>query len=145
MSFRGGNRGNWRGGHGGSRPGPPPAKKFRAEDDEDDEGARGSFEDRLAGMLEEEDELLQPSTAMEEPIECHEERFVRWRRPAPPPLDAEKDTLIFQQIDINHYIGKPYRGMPGAQTGVVPIMRMFGVTKAVSICFSSLLKYPCTL
>merc|ERR1712223_329892 len=86
-------------------------------------------------MLEDEDELLEPSTAMEEPIECHEERFVRWRRPAPPPLDAEKDTLIFQQIDINHYIGKPYPGMPGAKTGVVPIMRMFGVTKAGnSVC-----------
>ena len=147
MSFRGGNRGGggWRGGRGGSsKPGgPPPAKKFRAEDDDDNDGGRGTFEDQLASMLDEEDELMdgpEPSTAMEEPIECHEERFVRWRRPAPPPLDAEKDKLIFQQIDIDHYVSKPYPGMPGARSGVVPIMRMFGVTKAVSAIFKAAYK-----
>lgn len=139
MSGRGGNRGNWRGGGGRggfSRSGPPPPKKFRSgEDDEDDEGPRGTFEERLAGMIEEEDELMyggqEPSTAVEEAIESHEERFVRWRRPEPPKINIKEDTLIFQQIDIDHYIGKPYPGMPGAKTGVVPIMRMFGITKAV--------------
>ena len=140
MSFRGGNRGrgNWRGGSGGS--GPPPAKKARAEDDDDNEGGRATFEEQLASMLDEEDEMMngpEPSTAMEEPIECHEERFVKWRRPAPPPLDTDKDKLIFQQIDIDHYIGKPYPGMPGARTGVVPIMRMFGINKAVSLFFKA--------
>ena len=133
MSFRGGNRGGggWRGGRGG----PPPAKKFRTEDDEDNDGGR-TFEEQLASMLDEEDDMMdgpELSTAMEEPIESHEERFIKWRRPAPPPLNSEKDKLIFQQIDIDHYIGKPYPGMPGARTGVVPIMRMFGITKAVSL------------
>ena len=133
MSFRGGNRGGggWRGGRGG----PPPAKKFRTEDDEDNDGGR-TFEEQLASMLDEEDDMMdgpELTTAMEEPIESREERFIKWRRPAPPPLNREKDKLIFQQIDIDHYIGKPYPGMPGARTGVVPIMRMFGITKAVSL------------
>ena len=134
MSFRGGNRGG--GGWLGGRGGPPPAKKFRTEDDEDNDGGRGTFEEQLASMLDEEDDMMdgpELSTAMEEPIESHEERFIKWRRPAPPPLNSEKDKLIFQQIDIDHYIGKPYPGMPGARTGVVPIMRMFGITKAVSL------------
>lgn len=140
MSFRGGNRGNWRGGRGGgARPGPPPAKKFRANDDEDEEGPQGTFEERLAGMLEEEDELMyggqEPSTVAEEAIETDDEKFKRWKRPAPPELKPSEDTLVFQQIDIDHYIGKPYPGMPGAKSGVVPVMRMFGVTKAVSFTY----------
>ena len=76
----------------------------------------------------------EPSTAQMEEFDA-EKRFIKWRRPAPPALDTNKDKLIFQQIDIDHYIGKPYPGMPGARSGVVPIMRMFGVTKAVSIYY----------
>ena len=136
MSFRGGNRGNYRGGGGSrggySKNGQPPAKKFRADDD-DEEGPSGTFEERLAEMLDEEDNMMhEPSTAMEEVLESHEEKFVRWRRPPPPELNIKNDKLIFQQLDIDHYIAKPYPGMPGARSGVVPVMRMFGVTKAVS-------------
>ena len=85
-------------------------------------------------MLDEEDELMhEPSMAMEEEVtETLEEKFDRWRRPPPPELDPSKDELIFQQIDIDHYIAKPYPGMPGAKSGVVPVMRMFGINKAVS-------------
>ena len=61
-------------------------------------------------------------------------------RPPPKPHDAGKEDLIFQQIDIDHYIGKPFPGMPGAQSGSVPVMRMFGVTKAVSNARSNLWK-----
>lgn len=35
---------------------------------------------------------------------------------------------MFQQLDIEHYIGYPLAGMPGAQKGPVPVMRMFGIT-----------------
>ncbi len=140
MSFRGGNRGNWRGaaagGRGGARSGAPPPKKFRGEDEDEDDGPQGTFEERLAGMLEDEDELYatqEPSTAMEEDVETDEDRFLRWRRPEPPKLNEKEDTLIFQQVDIDHYICKPYPGMPGVKTGVVPVMRMFGVTKAVCL------------
>lgn len=52
----------------------------------------------------------------------------RWCRPAPPPLDPQTDTLIFQQIEIDHYIGTPLAGMPGCQVPPAPIMRMYGVT-----------------
>lgn len=30
---------------------------------------------------------------------------VRWSRPAPPPLNSNVDSLIFQQIDVDHYNG----------------------------------------
>ena len=46
--------------------------------------------------------------------------------------DPKKVDLVFQQIEIDHYIGRPVPGMPGAQKGPVPVMRMFGVTKKVS-------------
>jgi len=137
MSFRGGNRGGgWRGGRGGSREAhkPPPAKKVRTEDDDD--APQGTFEERLSYMIDEEEEMFdnEPSTAQMEEFDA-EKRFIKWRRPAPPALDTNKDKLIFQQIDIDHYIGKPYPGMPGARSGVVPIMRFFGVTKAGnSVC-----------
>ncbi|KAI4463291.1 dna polymerase catalytic subunit [Holotrichia oblita] len=39
------------------------------------------------------------------------------------------DPLIFQQLELEHYVGKTYPGMPGAQLGFVPIMRMFGITE----------------
>lgn len=44
-------------------------------------------------------------------------------------------TLIFQELELDFYIGNVYKGMPGAQTGMVPIMRMFGVNKeGNSVC-----------
>ena len=35
-----------------------------------------------------------------------ESRVSTWRRPALPSLDASKDALVFQQLDLDHYIGK---------------------------------------
>lgn len=52
----------------------------------------------------------------------------RWCRPDPPQIRSTSDTIVFQQIDIDHYIGENVEGMPGAQSGPVPIVRMFGVT-----------------
>lgn len=43
--------------------------------------------------------------------------------------------FVFQQLDLDHYIGEPDIRMPGAQTGRVPIMRVFGITKeGNSVC-----------
>lgn len=57
------------------------------------------------------------------------------RRPVVGNLEPKRDKLVFQQLELDHYIGTPYPGMPGAQTGPVPIMRMFGVTEAGnSVC-----------
>ena len=144
MSFRGGRgrpqKGPWRGGSSsGSRAGGPPPKRMRSDNDGEEE-EKETFEDRLAGMLDDEEDMMNGDeqdipVEVEETIDCQEERFSRWRRPDPPKLDASKDKLIFQQIDIDHYIGKPISGMPGAKNGPVPVMRMFGVTKdGNSIC-----------
>lgn len=58
-----------------------------------------------------------------------------WARPPPPPIDPAKDGISFQQIDIDHYIGRPIPGMPGLKSGPVPILRMYGVTmEGNSVC-----------
>ncbi|CAG9819660.1 unnamed protein product [Phaedon cochleariae] len=60
------------------------------------------------------------------------ENFVRSQLPS---LDPAKDTLIFQELELDHYIGSVHPGMPGPQNGMVPIIRMFGVTKSGnSVC-----------
>ncbi|KAM6904983.1 DNA polymerase delta catalytic subunit [Xenentodon cancila] len=59
----------------------------------------------------------------------------RWRRPHAPPLNASSDTLVFQQIDLDYYLGASVAGMPGQSRGKVPIIRMFGVTdNGNSVC-----------
>ncbi|KAL0270218.1 UNVERIFIED_CONTAM: hypothetical protein PYX00_007691 [Menopon gallinae] len=58
-----------------------------------------------------------------------------WSRPKPPDLNPNEHSLIFQQIDIDHYNGVPYPGMPGSQVAPVPIMRMYGITdEGNSVC-----------
>lgn len=52
-----------------------------------------------------------------------------------PPLSENDDRLTFQQLDIDYYQDNPMKGMPGAQSGTVAIMRIFGVTREQnSIC-----------
>lgn len=59
----------------------------------------------------------------------------RWRRPPAPLLDPSSDTLVFQQIDLDYYLGETVAGMPGQSQGKVPIIRMFGVTdNGNSVC-----------
>uniref|UniRef100_A0A8C5GVQ9 DNA polymerase n=1 Tax=Gouania willdenowi TaxID=441366 RepID=A0A8C5GVQ9_GOUWI len=59
----------------------------------------------------------------------------RWHRPHAPSLNPSSDTLIFQQVDLDHYLGKTVANMPGQAQGGVPIIRMFGVTDAGnSVC-----------
>ncbi|KAG8007087.1 DNA polymerase delta catalytic subunit, partial [Nibea albiflora] len=59
----------------------------------------------------------------------------RWRRPHASPLNPSSDTLVFQQIDLDYYLGATVAGMPGQSQGKVPIIRMFGVTdNGNSVC-----------
>ncbi|XP_051905089.1 DNA polymerase delta catalytic subunit [Hippocampus zosterae] len=59
----------------------------------------------------------------------------RWRRPHAPALDPSSDSLVFQQIDLDYYLGAAVAGMPGQLYGKVPIIRMFGVTdNGNSVC-----------
>lgn len=39
----------------------------------------------------------------------------KWARPNLPPLNPKVDAVVFQQIEIDNYIGQPMAGMPGAQ------------------------------
>ncbi|XP_022082871.1 DNA polymerase delta catalytic subunit-like [Acanthaster planci] len=52
----------------------------------------------------------------------------KWIRPACSPPNPKKDAVVFQQIDLEHYLGSPLKGMPGSSVGPVPIIRVFGIT-----------------
>uniref|UniRef100_A0A2P2I4Q3 DNA polymerase n=1 Tax=Hirondellea gigas TaxID=1518452 RepID=A0A2P2I4Q3_9CRUS len=59
----------------------------------------------------------------------------RWSRPGWKNIQPLTEPLVFQQLEIDHYIGNTRIGMPGQQTGCVPVMRMFGVTESGnSVC-----------
>ncbi|XP_046893515.1 DNA polymerase delta catalytic subunit isoform X1 [Hypomesus transpacificus] len=59
----------------------------------------------------------------------------RWRRPNAASLDPKFEKLIFQQIDLDYYLGPAVAGMPGQAHSTVPIIRMFGVTdQGNSVC-----------
>ncbi|XP_038384026.1 DNA polymerase delta catalytic subunit isoform X2 [Canis lupus familiaris] len=131
----------------GPGPGVPPKRARGGLWDEDEPFQPSQFEEELALMeemeaehrlQEQEEELLQP------PLEgAPDGQFsptaidARWLRPTPPPLDPQKEPLIFQQLEIDHYVG-PAQPLPGAPTpsrDSVPILRAFGVTdEGVSVC-----------
>lgn len=61
--------------------------------------------------------------------------YEKWTRPALPQIDSKRDKVVFQQIDIDHYLGEPFPGMPGPKLYPVSIMRMYGVTmEGNSVC-----------
>lgn len=45
----------------------------------------------------------------------NEETCEKWARPNPPNIHPNVDSLVFQQIDIDNYIGPAMPGMPGPQ------------------------------
>jgi len=50
--------------------------------------------------------------------------YSEWERPkVPAEFDPTCSSLSFQQLDMDHYIGKPLMGMPGAKIGPVPVIR----------------------
>lgn len=54
----------------------------------------------------------------------------KWLRPKIyRPLDPGKDPVVFQQMDIDHYDGLKRDGFMGPDNSVVPVTRMFGVTR----------------
>ncbi|XP_053671601.1 DNA polymerase delta catalytic subunit [Anopheles nili] len=103
-------------------------KKFRGEDDEEE--FESYFEAELANFDDDAADTARIGLGPESENTC-----AKWSRPDVEPLDSIKDKLVFQQIDIDHYIGQPLAGMPGVQNGPVPVMRMFGVTmEGNSVC-----------
>ena len=96
-----------------------------------------SFEDQLAFLesveQEEEEEAMNSGPSNSQSSQGSQRR--KWKRPPPPSIDPSSDSVTFQQIEIDHYIGEHIPGMPGVQSGSVPILRMFGVTmEGNSVC-----------
>nr|XP_019534411.2 DNA polymerase delta catalytic subunit [Aedes albopictus] len=109
-------------------------KKFRGDEDEEDFD-QPDFDAEMAA-LEAEEAGVDGGAAV--PIGQGpeaENTCARWSRPQPREYRPDEDRLVFQQIDIDHYVGKPLPGMPGAQIEPVPVMRMFGITEeGNSVC-----------
>ncbi|KAL3841404.1 hypothetical protein ACJMK2_019556 [Sinanodonta woodiana] len=110
----------------GNRNGPP-NKKARIQDEEEDPSV---FEEELALMDELENEMAGDHAECVGSGPAYVPTSSKWSRPPVPPLDPKIDSIVFQQIDVDHYTGHHMPGMPGSTVGAVPIIRMFGVTMA---------------
>lgn len=54
----------------------------------------------------------------------------KWLRPKVlKPPDPENDSVVFQQMDIDHYEHLHKEGFMGPESSIVPVTRMFGVTR----------------
>ncbi|RUS73135.1 hypothetical protein EGW08_019097, partial [Elysia chlorotica] len=111
--------------------GPPPAKQSRMDFDEDDNPSQ--FEEELALLDEIEAEgrgsgSETMDTYAPGPDVESTDFNAKWLRPPLPSLDPKKDSVAFQQLELDYYIGTHLQGMPGATKGPTPIVRMSGVT-----------------
>ncbi|XP_057617098.1 DNA polymerase delta catalytic subunit [Chionomys nivalis] len=125
----------------GPGPGVPPKRARGGLWDEDEP----SQSENLAMLEEMEDESLQEA---EEEMQLPPEGTVggqfsigdidpRWLRPTLRALDPSTEPLIFQQLEIDHYVGSavPLPGGPPKSHNSVPILRAFGVTdEGFSVC-----------
>ncbi|XP_039734643.1 DNA polymerase delta catalytic subunit [Pteropus medius] len=131
----------------GPGPGVPPKRARGGLWDEDDVLRPSQFEEELALMeemeaehrlQEREEEGLQPGLEGAADGQFSPTAIdARWLRPAPPPLDPQTEPLIFQQLEIDHYVGlaRPLAGAPPPSNHSVPVLRAFGVTdEGVSVC-----------
>ncbi|CAL5224971.1 g7745 [Coccomyxa viridis] len=73
---------------------------------------------------------------LEEDLELHlGEAGRNWERPAPPPLDPSTQSLAFQQLEVDYYIGAPNQQVFRTDLLETPIIRMYGVTEhGNSVC-----------
>uniref|UniRef100_A0A8D1A8W9 DNA polymerase n=1 Tax=Sus scrofa TaxID=9823 RepID=A0A8D1A8W9_PIG len=131
----------------GPGPGVPPKRAHGGLWDEDEVYRPSQFEEELALMeemeaehrlQEQEEEELQ--SALEGAVDGQFSVTAidpRWLRPTPPTLDPQTEPLIFQQLEIDHYVGpaRPLPGAPPPSQSSVPVLRAFGVTDdGVSVC-----------
>ncbi|KAG8521459.1 DNA polymerase delta catalytic subunit [Galemys pyrenaicus] len=132
----------------GPGPGMPGVPQKRARGglwDDEDAPPPSQFEAELALMeeleaehkLQEQEEELQPALGGADGLFSPTDSDPRWRRPSPPVLDPLTEPLIFQQLEIDHYVGaaRPLPGAPPSPCSSVPVLRAFGVTdEGVSVC-----------
>uniref|UniRef100_A0A2C9M9B8 DNA polymerase n=1 Tax=Biomphalaria glabrata TaxID=6526 RepID=A0A2C9M9B8_BIOGL len=109
----------------GGKTGQPPAKKSKNFNDD----FPSTFEDDLALM-----DSLEADRNDSEPMEVtgdgpeYQATSAKWARPPLPDIDSSEDKIVFQQIDLDYYVGSHVQGMPGATVGPTPIIRMYGIT-----------------
>jgi len=108
--------------------GAPPKKKSRSGNTDDFDN---TFDNELA-LLEEveaENRVATPMDVDDAPGPAPQPS-TRWTRPPLPAIDPARDTVTFQQIDLDFYVGNHVAGMPGATAGPTPVIRMCGITEA---------------
>ncbi|KAL7412360.1 delta DNA polymerase [Mrakia frigida] len=91
---------------------PPPANKKRRLD-----GGKGKGKEKQQESFADVLERLDEQGTGNNSASVNQQT---WARPAPPVLDFNKDSIVFQQIDIEEYL----------EPGAGPSLRIFGVTQA---------------
>jgi len=69
-----------------------------------------------------------PSTQLEDVPDASDSN-VKWVRNPAPKLNPLKDSIQFQQIEIDHYITDHREGMAGKHGTLAPIVRIYGITE----------------
>ncbi|KAE8594078.1 hypothetical protein XENTR_v10019439 [Xenopus tropicalis] len=114
-------------------------KKLRGDWDDD---APSQFEEELAFMDEVEAEMAMELSEGQLSADIlpvgkliSDNIPPKWLRPPVSLTDPKEQTLCFQQVELDHYVGSHVSGMLGATQGPVPIIRMFGITEeGNSVC-----------
>ncbi|GIY06379.1 DNA polymerase delta catalytic subunit [Caerostris extrusa] len=108
------------------------AKKVFKKANDDDDFERSNFEEELALMDDLEEEFqaqsLESLDSNGEDIDSQSSANIKWTRPPFPKIEPSTDSIVFQQLDIDYYLGQAIPGMSGCKSGTVPIVRMFGVS-----------------
>ncbi|PIK37764.1 DNA polymerase delta catalytic subunit [Apostichopus japonicus] len=107
-----------------------PGKKFRKPGGDDFQHDPSSFEEELALLEKIQAEEPGSSDYTDSSSGRAFSGESSWKRPDAPTLDVQKDAVVFQQLDLEHYLGKQLAGMPGSHQPVTPIIRMFGISQA---------------
>ncbi|KAJ8024189.1 DNA polymerase delta catalytic subunit [Holothuria leucospilota] len=113
-----------------NRHGDGTGKKAKMSAMEEFENDPSSFEEELAYLEKIEAEESGGVMETDQSKSGVTKKELLWERPDPPTLDETKDKVVFQQLDLEHYLGKQLAGMPGSHQPLTPIIRMFGITKA---------------
>ena len=89
------------------------SKRSRYDEHFDDSHGPGSFEEELALLESVERESSQSQNDSQSSVgtggTCNEldgVNSLHWKRPKAPALNPNEDKLVFQQIDLDHYVGK---------------------------------------
>ncbi|CAL8467309.1 g6846 [Coccomyxa elongata] len=118
----------------GPTPSGPPLKRQHDSGGVEEELLDEQFEtvpENLEDDGEDVDERL-----LEEDLELHiGEAGRNWKRPAPPPLNPASESLTFQQLEVDYFVGPANHRHYKTDLSEVPILRMYGVTEhGNSVC-----------